>query len=198
VLTPAQIGAILNEVAWIYRNTVPRLGLQDKPGGTAAIQPRTGRSIWNGLRIVDAAGNHYGGDVCGACSVGRFEVVDAEFGGPTDPSLFVAPVEPEGATPEPEPTPQPPAGDIPALKARIAALELELAQVKVAEAQALQQLDAARAALEAAGIEVERLRHENEQTAAQAADLQRRLDAVRCEARPPWLRMLGARCEVIR
>jgi hypothetical protein len=94
-VTPQEIGAILNEVAWIHRGE--GLGLQAKAGGTVAFQPRTNRMIWNGIRI-----GNVGQDVLGGASIGLATPTRGEAG-PADPASFVAPVEPIGTVPPVDP-----------------------------------------------------------------------------------------------
>lgn len=98
------IGAILNEVAWIHRSE--GVGMQAKPGGTAAVQPRTGTRIWNGMRFT-VNGQHTGQDVLEGATVGRAGPVRGTIG-PADPASFVAPVQPEGAPVEQPPAPPAP------------------------------------------------------------------------------------------
>jgi hypothetical protein len=98
-VTPAEIGAILNETAWVHR--AEGLGLQAKNGGTVAFQPRTNRMVWNGIRI-----GSIGQDVLGGASIGLATPTRGEVG-PADPASFVAPVEPLGTVPAPPPVPVP-------------------------------------------------------------------------------------------
>ena len=127
ILTPEEIGTILNATAWKYRNDPgARLGLQAKPSGTASIQPKTGTRVWNGLRIVAADGSHWGEDVCGGCSVGQFTPVRGTPG-KADPASFVAPVE-TGVTP-PSPPIDPPVVDPPAPSVTAATADLQQQQL---------------------------------------------------------------------
>ncbi len=102
-LTPEEIGAILNKTAWIHRNDPQPLRLQEKKTGTAAIQPKTGTKIWNGIRLIDSRGDHWGGDICGGCSVGRFTPQRAVFGR-AEADLVIDPVDPGDIVTEPDPT----------------------------------------------------------------------------------------------
>lgn len=92
--TGAQIGKVINATAWIHRDE--GVGMQKKPGSTT-VQPRTGKQIWNGIRFMHE-GRHYGVDICGACSAGKFVPVQATPG-PATADSFVKPVEPEGEQP---------------------------------------------------------------------------------------------------
>lgn len=101
-VTPTQIGEINNKLAWLHKDTPgARLGLEGKPG-SATTQPRTGIQIWNGIRIINAAGEHWGQDICGACSAGVYTPQRGTPGPatPTGPKGFVVPVAPE-LPPEP-------------------------------------------------------------------------------------------------
>jgi hypothetical protein len=127
ILTPEEIGIVLNATAWKHRNDAgARLGMQAKPSGTASVQPKTGTRIWNGLRIVAADGSHWGEDVCGGCSVGQFNPVRATPG-PADKNTFVAPVE-TGVTPPPPPPVDPPV-DPPAPVTSAATADLQQQQL---------------------------------------------------------------------
>ena len=90
-LTPEQIGAMLNE--WAYLHQGEGCGLERKDAGTAAVQPRTGIHVWNGVRFI-RDGAHFGQDVLSGASVGRATPVRG-FVGPANPATFVAPVTPE-------------------------------------------------------------------------------------------------------
>jgi hypothetical protein len=89
-LSPGEIGAILNEVAWVHR--AEGVGMQAKPSGTAATQPRTGTSVWNGMRFV-VDGKHIGQDVLIGAAIGTATPGRGEPG-LADPASFVHPVEP--------------------------------------------------------------------------------------------------------
>lgn len=121
-VSPSQIGEINNKLAWKHKDTPgARLGMEGKPG-SATTQPRTGIQIWNGIRIIDAAGNHWGEDICGACSAGVYSPQRSTPGSatPTGPKGFVVPVSPEVEPP-------PPSGD---LEARVAALEIRMSALE--------------------------------------------------------------------
>lgn len=106
VWTPEQIGSVLNETAYLHRNDRQPLGLQSKPGGMVAFMP-DGTPVWNGLRLI-YNGKHYGGDVCGACSVGKFVPVRADFSGENiPPNSFIDPIPPANSVPNPNPDPNP-------------------------------------------------------------------------------------------
>ena len=134
-LTEDQIGALLNEVAWIHRSE--GVGLQRKDSGTNCPQPRTGILIWRGMRF---AGN-IGQDVLGAASIGKCIPTRGEVG-PADPAAFVKPVEPLESTPEP---PKPPQPDY---SKDIAEIEAQILKLATSTADILEQLTARVAALE--------------------------------------------------
>jgi hypothetical protein len=114
-----EIGALLNEVAWIHR--AEGVGMERKDGGTNATQPKTGIKVWRGMRF---AGN-IGQDVLGAASIGKCTPVRGSIG-PADPATFVAPVQPDGVIII-EPPPPPSDGSV---EDRLAELER---RVKVLE-----------------------------------------------------------------
>lgn len=128
-LDEKQIGALLNEVAWIHRSE--GVGMQSKNAGTIAVQPKTGLTIWRGMRFA----GHIGQDVLGQASIGKC-IPTRGTAGPADPNTFVAPVEPEGGAvivptpvpvPVPTPTPTPtPSGDY---EARIHLLEQTVSRI---------------------------------------------------------------------
>jgi len=120
-LDEKQIGALLNEVAWIHR--AEGVGMQSKNSGTIAIQPTTGLTIWRGMRFAGDIGQ----DVLGGASIGKCIPTRGTVG-PADPKTFVAPVEPEGAVEPPsEPPPsQPPTTE---LEARIHLLEQTVSRI---------------------------------------------------------------------
>lgn len=130
-LTPEQGGALINEFAWMFRG---ELGMQRKDAGTAAVQPRTGIHIWNGIRIV-RNGQHLGQDVFGGASVGKYEPTRGDVG-PADPATFVVAVEPEDAPPPP-PNPDTNLSEVlsklTALTARVSALEAKDLSGQLAE-----------------------------------------------------------------
>lgn len=113
-LDEKQIGALLNEVAWIHRSE--GVGMQSKNGGTIAVQPKTGLTIWRGMRFV----GNIGQDVLGSASVGKCIPTRGNVG-PADPNTFVAPVEPEGAV-----IPPPPSSD---LETRVHLLEQTVSRI---------------------------------------------------------------------
>lgn len=120
-VTPVQIGEINNKLAWKHKDTPgARLGMEGKPG-SATTQPKTGIQIWNGIRIIDAAGNHWGEDICGACSAGVYTPQRAIPGPatPTGPKGFVAPVFPDVELPPPDDL----EAKVLALEVRVTALE---------------------------------------------------------------------------
>lgn len=100
-VSPVEIGAILNATAWAHRD---ELGLQAKPGGTSAVQPRTFLKIWNGLWIRRNGGD-FGQDVLSGASIGIAKPVRGEIY-IAQPKLFafVAPVEPVGVVQPPSDT----------------------------------------------------------------------------------------------
>jgi hypothetical protein len=125
-LTPEEIGAIINAACWRHRDDPNRPGMQRKPSGTVAIQPRTGITIWNGIRYRDDNGDHWGEDICGGCSVGRFDPIH-QTPGRAIADTFVAPVNPEDDGPPVDPLPgTPPSGE---LADRVTALEGQMKTV---------------------------------------------------------------------
>lgn len=131
VLTPFQIGAVLNTTALATTRPGREVGLQRKDSGTVAIMP-DGTSVWNGLRVV-LDGQHWGFDVCGACTVGKFVPLQAE-GGPADPASFVSPV----GSPAHVDLPHTDAPSDPGLIARVAALEKQVLELTLAQQEQLQ------------------------------------------------------------
>jgi hypothetical protein len=103
VLTKEEGGAYLNRWCWEHRNDPNRPGLELDESDPKAIMPN-GTPIWAGLRII-VAGEHYGGDVSGASSVGQFTPVDAVFerANATGPHGRVEPIDPGGIiVPDPD------------------------------------------------------------------------------------------------
>ena len=129
-LTPQQIGGILNATAWEHQHE--GVGLQSKPTGTRAFMP-DGQPIWNGLRFMHE-GRHYGIDVCGSCSIGKFNPQQATPG-PADSGSFIAPVRPASVRPVDPVDPVAPVGpvDPPAEGAATAALQRD--QIAAADRQ---------------------------------------------------------------
>lgn len=100
-LTRNELGALLNEVAWIHRDE--GVGLEAKSGGWTAIQPRTSIEIGSDiLRFKDDIGRDVLKDSEGLATV--------QWGdpGPADPARFVIPVDPVGVTPPVDPPVDPP------------------------------------------------------------------------------------------
>jgi hypothetical protein len=149
-LTPEEIGIILNATAFAHRHDPDQqLGLQRKDHGTRAIQPVTGVGIWNGLRII-RDGTHYGGDVCGSCSIGRFVPVRADFlpAEPVGPNGFVEPVMTSAQPtpdPAPAPNPAPPAADLGPVLAQLVEINNALGLLLQGQAQLSEQFAALRA-----------------------------------------------------
>jgi len=103
-LTKEEGGALLNRWAWKHRNDPNRIGLQRDESDPRCYMP-DGTPIWAGARMI-VDGQHYGGDVMTAASVGRVEPNDADFL-PADaegPNGRVEPINP-GDVPEPKPEP---------------------------------------------------------------------------------------------
>jgi hypothetical protein len=121
-LDEKEIGALLNEVAWIHRSE--GVGMQRKDGGTNCTQPRTGIKVWRGMRFAGDIGQ----DVLQAASIGKC-IPTRGTAGPADPNTFVAPVEPEGVIdPPPPPPPPPPPGA--ELEQRVRALEQTVSRIQ--------------------------------------------------------------------
>ena len=116
-LNESQGGRYINEACY-----AAGLGMQRKDAGTASIQPKTGIRIWNGVRFI-RDGQHYGQDVFAAASVGKFQPTRGEVG-LADPNTYIAPVQPEDVTPEPQPDPKPePSPDLSEITQQIATLK---------------------------------------------------------------------------
>ena len=120
-LTPEEIGEILNAFAWTHRDEI---GLQAKDGGTHAVQPITGRKIWNGVWIK--RGGDWGQDVLAGASAGIARPTRGEvYVGQPDKFEFVPPVDP---MPDPDdPDDLPPPGT---LEERVHDLENQLAELR--------------------------------------------------------------------
>ena len=101
-LSPAQLGALLNEVAWIHK--AEGVGLERKDSGDVAIQPHTGIRIGHDiLRFPGNLGRDVLQDAEGACNVTWGDA------GPADPLRFVVPVQPDVIDPPDDPPDDPPA-----------------------------------------------------------------------------------------
>jgi hypothetical protein len=127
VLTKEEGGAYLNRWCWEHRNDPNRPGLELDESDPKAIMPN-GTPIWAGLRII-VAGEHYGGDVSGAASVGQFTPVDAVFerANATGPHGRVEPIDPGGIIiPDPDVV-------SPAVKAYVDAAEKRLGKALAAD-----------------------------------------------------------------
>lgn len=98
-LTPAELGALLNAVAWAHKDE--GVGLEKKTGGFNVPQPKTGIPVASDiLRFPGNVGRDVLGDADGAA------VPVWGDPGPADPATFVAPVDP-AVTPQPAPDPAP-------------------------------------------------------------------------------------------
>lgn len=101
-MSKAQLGAMLNEVAWKHR--LEGYGLQRKTGGDTCPQPVTNIQVsCDILRLPGNLGMDVLGDADGAAN--------PQWGGagPADPATFVAPVDVAPApVPTPTPDPEPP------------------------------------------------------------------------------------------
>lgn len=126
ILTREEGGAYLNRWCWDHRHDPNRPGLELDESDPKAIMPN-GTPIWAGLRII-VDGEHYGGDVSGAASVGQFTPVDAVFerANATGPHGRVEPIDPGGIIIDPPPPP--PDVVSPAVKAYVMDVEFRLAQ----------------------------------------------------------------------
>ena len=126
-LTPAQLGAFLNRVAWKHRGD--GFGVNKKNFGNFCPSPagpvacdiiQRNDVLWD---IVTSAGDPGEGPTCG-----NGEVIDR-----SDPYWknrpFVSPVNP-GAEPKPEPKPEPPPCDWPDQRGEVANLRKEFASLE--------------------------------------------------------------------
>lgn len=159
-LTPEQIGKVLNDGTWPHRGAPYFAGLQAKSASSthAVLPDGKGTTIWNGIRFRTEDGRHWGADVCGACSVGRFEVVNATPG-PATAESFVDPVAPSGEEPgdggtKPDPKPDP------ELEARLAALEATVAGLRGDQAATGQELVALKKTVD--GIDLAGVAHKGD------------------------------------
>lgn len=155
-LSPAQLGELLNRVAW--KNRAAGWGLLAKPGGNNCPAP-SGVLVGCDILFHKPSGLHY--DVLGAAGDPGGSIPSWSADGPMDVSRWVASTDPGGASaPAPTPTPTPAPDQTAALRAQIDGLQQQLAYMtqhakdldqQVADVQALQhQAEAARDQAQAA------------------------------------------------
>src|SRR6201988_1390260 len=137
-MTPAQLAALLNAVAWQHR--AEGWGLLSKPAGNNCPAP-SGVLVACDILVHRPSGLHF--DVLGdAEGAARPSWGNA---GPIDMSRFMAPVEPAGAGPSPDPdpeppTPAPPAVDLSAVLSRLDALARQIADLRADVAEVREQV----------------------------------------------------------
>lgn len=158
-VTPDQIGAILNEVAWIHQDE--GVGLERKASGTVAVQPWTGQTVWQGLRFNrGTTQQETGQDVLEAATAGVAKPYRGQVG-PADPSKFIAPVNPETGDNDGDvdpPPPPPPPVDLTPIVDIVAELSSEVGALTRVVQSAREELARVRTGQEANAAELSRLR----------------------------------------
>lgn len=174
-MTPADVGRMLNAIAW--KNRASGWGLLSKNFGTNC--PAIGTIIACDILVHAPSGQHF--DV----------LVDAENAarptwdnkGPIDMSRFLAPVDPGPTAPG---TSTPPAttggADLAPVLARLATIEHTIAALEATVPSLEQRVDAATRSADAAGLAVGPIPAQINAIAGDLADLAARLAALTCSA----------------